>query len=298
MPRLYKILSFNEKVIFCGILGFAVISFGHLILGVGELEEWLISGVISIFAIFGFIRIVEWKYRHRRKERRSSWKSNDSLQFDPTFQKRMTRKLQKRMTRKLQREEKEEQEAQYKHTLKKLQKQRKKKEVEQKDEIKQLKSDLSELKKKVSSMTPKEIEVKDIKKNTFRNFPSRQDLNDNFPGIDPFQMEELTGVLFEKKGYTVEVTKRTGDFGIDVWVTNENEKIGIQVKKQNDVVGFDHVSKTLGSNLSTANRYIIISTISFFSKPAIKWQKEIPHMIELWDTNRFKEELEKNDVMT
>ena len=52
-------------------------------------------------------------------------------------------------------------------------------------------------------MKPKENEVKDIKENTFHNFPSRQDLNDNFSGIDPFQMEDIVGALFEKKGYSV-----------------------------------------------------------------------------------------------
>ena len=184
-----------------------------------------------------------------------------------------------------------------KHMLHNLKKQQVKKEQKHKEEIKQMKSKFSELDKKLKNITPKEMEVKDIKKNIFQNFPSRSDLNDNFSKLSPIEMEELTGVLFEKKGYSVEVTKPSGDYGIDVWATGENEKIGIQVKKWAGDVGFDDVSKTLGSNLGKANRYIIISTTSFFSKPAQNWQKEIPHMIELWDTNRFKEELQEHDVV-
>jgi len=104
-------------------------------------------------------------------------------------------------------------------------------------------------------------------------------------------MEELTGKLFEKMGYSVEVTKQSGDFGIDVWATNESMKIGIQVKKWKSNVGFDDVSKTLGSNLGKANKYILISTDSFFTSQALEWQSQHSHMIELWDTDRFKKEL-------
>ncbi len=61
-----------------------------------------------------------------------------------------------------------------------------------------MKSKFTELEKKLSRMTPKEIEVKDIQKNTFHDFPSRSDLNDNFSRMSPIELEELTESLFEK----------------------------------------------------------------------------------------------------
>lgn len=125
---------------------------------------------------------------------------------------------------------------------------------------------------------------------------SETDLQNGFANFSWREMEELTGKLFEKKGYSVEVTKSTSDFGIDVWAERNGEKIGIQVKKWKNDVGFDEVTKTLGSNLGKANKYILISTISFFTNQAWEHQRQHSHLIELWDTNRFRKELRDNFI--
>ncbi len=117
------------------------------------------------------------------------------------------------------------------------------------------------------------------------------DLQNNFARITWREMEELVGELFRKKGYSVEVTQASGDYGIDVWAKKDDMVIGIQVKKENNNVGFDHVAKTLGSNLSKANKYIVISTTSLFTPQALEHQRQHNTIIELWDTNRFKDEL-------
>jgi len=123
---------------------------------------------------------------------------------------------------------------------------------------------------------------------------SEVDLQNNFSKFTWQDMEELTGKLFEKKGYSVEVTKDTSDFGIDVWATKDGMVLGIQVKKWNSDVGFEDVAKTLGSNLGKANKYILISTTSFFTKQAWDHQSQHSTIIELWDTNRFRKELRDN----
>jgi hypothetical protein len=123
---------------------------------------------------------------------------------------------------------------------------------------------------------------------------SESDLQNNFANISWREMEELTGELFRKKGYYVEVTQSSNDYGIDVWATKYEMIIGIQVKKWQSNVGFDDVAKTLGSNLSKANKYILISTTSFFTAQALKHQRLHSVIIELWDTNRFKNELREN----
>lgn len=123
---------------------------------------------------------------------------------------------------------------------------------------------------------------------------SEVDLQNNFSKFTWQDMEELTGKLFEKKGYSVEVTKDTSDFGIDVWATKDEMVLGIQVKKWNSDVGFEDVAKTLGSNLGKANKYILISATSFFTKQAWDHQSQHSTIIELWDTNRFRKELRDN----
>ena len=127
---------------------------------------------------------------------------------------------------------------------------------------------------------------------------NESDLQDGFLKFDWKQMEELTGELFRKKGYSVEVTQGSGDYGIDVWAKKDGMTIGIQVKKWRNDVGFEDVAKTLGSNMSKANKYILISTTSFFTPQAWKHQKQHSTIIELWDTNKFREELRNNFVNT
>ncbi len=125
---------------------------------------------------------------------------------------------------------------------------------------------------------------------------SESDLQDGFSRYTWREMEELTGKLFEKRGYSVEVTQGSVDFGIDVWAEKDGQIIGIQVKKWNNDVGFDDVTKTLGSNLGKANKYILISTTSFFTPQAWEHQRQHSHLIELWDTNRFRKELRDNFI--
>ncbi|MBN4046128.1 restriction endonuclease [Nitrosarchaeum koreense] len=47
-------------------------------------------------------------------------------------------------------------------------------------------------------------------------FVSELDLQNNFTDISWREMEELTGELFRRKGYSVKVTQSSNDYGIDV----------------------------------------------------------------------------------
>ena len=185
----------------------------------------------------------------------------------------------------------------YRETIRNLKNDQRELTRKQQEEMKRVMSNLTKLESKMTSIMPKPIKTEQ-EQNSFHKSANETDLQDNFSRFTPREMEELTGKLFERMGYSVEVTKQSGDFGIDVWATNKDMKIGIQVKKWKENVGFDDVSKTLGSNLGKANKYILISTDSFFTKQALEWQREHSHMIELWDTNRFRKELRDNGQIT
>ena len=105
------------------------------------------------------------------------------------------------------------------------------------------------------------------------------------------------GKLFQKKGYNVQVTGKSGDFGIDVEASNGSEFIGIQVKHWSADVGFEDVAKTLGVS-SKFNKVIIVSTKTGFTSQAIEFSQrdENRYRLELWDTNRFKLELMQNII--
>ncbi|HIG33015.1 MAG TPA: restriction endonuclease, partial [Flavobacteriales bacterium] len=117
------------------------------------------------------------------------------------------------------------------------------------------------------------------------------------------QAEDLVGKLFEKKGYSITVgvptadggTKRQGDFGIDVEAKNGKEYLGIQVKHWSMDVGFEDVAKTLGV-AQKFNKVIIVSTKSGFTSQALQHAEKNPYLIELWDSNKFKNELRQHVI--
>ena len=129
------------------------------------------------------------------------------------------------------------------------------------------------------------------------------DLQNNFVRFSWQQAEDLVGKLFEKKGYSITVgvptadggTKRQGDFGIDVEAKNGKEYLGIQVKHWTMDVGFEDVAKTLGV-AQKFNKVIIVSTKSGFTSQALQHAEKNPYLIELWDSNKFKNELRQHVI--
>jgi hypothetical protein len=129
------------------------------------------------------------------------------------------------------------------------------------------------------------------------------DLQNNFVRFSWEQAEDLVGKLFEKKGYSVTVgvptadggTKRQGDFGIDVEAKNDSEYLGIQVKHWSMDVGFEDVAKTLGVSMKFT-KVIIVSTKSGFTSQAQKFAEDNPYKLELWDSNKLKNELRQHVV--
>ena len=140
---------------------------------------------------------------------------------------------------------------------------------------------------------------------------SEEDLRNNFRRFNEDDAEDLVGLLFEKKGYTVIVgaesksgeMKRSGDFGIDVRATistkriafiTKKEKLGIQVKHWENNVGFDDAAKTMGVS-EEYDKVIIVSTKADFTHQVYENKKERKNWkkLELWNSVRFKDELRK-----
>lgn len=120
---------------------------------------------------------------------------------------------------------------------------------------------------------------------------SIEDLHNNFSRFDWRDMEEIVGKLFEKKGYRVEVTQSSVDFGVDVWARKLDEEIAIQVKHYEKDVGFDALTKTVAVTFGKANKAIVISTKSGFSKQSYEYQNDHRHAVELWTSKKLKDEI-------
>lgn len=74
-------------------------------------------------------------------------------------------------------------------------------------------------------------------------------IDQNFMNMKHFEFEEFIAKLFRKMGYNTMVTRKTGDFGIDIIAKDKNDTIAIQAK-QNRIgnnVGNVTVQQILGA---------------------------------------------------
>jgi len=115
-----------------------------------------------------------------------------------------------------------------------------------------------------------------------------QGLNKKLLQLDARQFEfEITN-LFRRKGYKSFATRVTGDDGVDVFASNEDEKVIIQCKRWKRPVGRDKVDELAGVQKRHSANRAILATTSTFSEDA-KQAARINH-IELWDFYRIRQE--------
>lgn len=86
------------------------------------------------------------------------------------------------------------------------------------------------------------------------------DLNE----MDGIEFEHYVAQIFERLGYEAEVTKESGDFGADILLTREHERICVQCKRYKSLVGLSSVQEVLGSlRYYNAARGIVVTNSSF-----------------------------------
>ena len=145
--------------------------------------------------------------------------------------------------------------------------------------------------------TEKKNATKIIKKETFFNkiFSKKTDYKnsvtiDDIDMMTGIEFEEFVAKLFTKKGYTVSMTKHSGDQGIDVIVEKNNSKMGIQTKCYSNTVGNSAIQEVVaGKNYYKLDKAIVI-TNNFFTLSAIKLAEA--NEVILWDRNILKEKLD------
>lgn len=97
--------------------------------------------------------------------------------------------------------------------------------------------------------------------------------------------EELILEHFRQLGYKGHMTPPTADYGADLVLQNEQEKVVAQIKRWKQKVGIEAVQQAAASiNHYNADRGIVI-TNSFFTPNAEKLAKS--NNIELWDREKL-----------
>ena len=116
--------------------------------------------------------------------------------------------------------------------------------------------------------------------------------------ISPIDFEKLTQTVLNSMGLVAELTKKTGDGGIDIIAYNKQPVIGgkyiIQCKRYNGSVGEPIIRDLYGVVCSErANKGILIST-GTFTQSAKKFA--LDKQIELIDGHDFEQLLLSNDI--
>jgi restriction system protein len=103
------------------------------------------------------------------------------------------------------------------------------------------------------------------------------------------EFEQFIAKLFEKKGYTVEVTKASGDQGIDVIAEKGGTKIGIQAKCYSGTVGNSAVPEAVaGKQFYRCDKAMVI-TNNYFTPSAT--ELAAANDVILWNRDTLNENL-------
>ncbi|MGY5151885.1 MAG: restriction endonuclease [Candidatus Nitrosopumilus sp. bin_6a] len=91
--------------------------------------------------------------------------------------------------------------------------------------------------------------------------------DDSIPDVnsmDGIQFEHFLGTLFDKMGYSVEITKASGDQGADLIIKKNSEIIAVQAKRYSEKVNNSAVQQITGSlKFYHASRGMVVTTSDF-----------------------------------
>ena len=107
--------------------------------------------------------------------------------------------------------------------------------------------------------------------------------------MNGLEFEKFIAELFSKMGYESEITKASGDQGIDVIASKNGNKIGIQAKCYSSSVGNKAVQEAVaGKNHYRLDKAIVV-TNNFFTDAAQQLAQS--NSIILWDRNILIEKI-------
>ena len=89
--------------------------------------------------------------------------------------------------------------------------------------------------------------------------------------MDPFEFESFVLEIYRRLGWTVRGTRRTGDGGVDGFLTRAGLTLVLQCKRQKGNVGEPVVRDLLGSTIHAAASGGLLVTTSDFTDAAKRW---------------------------
>jgi HJR/Mrr/RecB family endonuclease len=107
--------------------------------------------------------------------------------------------------------------------------------------------------------------------------------------MDGQEFEKFLSLLFSRMGYKTEVTKASGDQGIDVVAEKNEKRIGIQAKCYSNTVGNSAVQEAVSGKAFYNLDKVIVVTNNFFTESAIQLAQV--NGVVLWNRELLKEKI-------
>ncbi len=147
--------------------------------------------------------------------------------------------------------------------------------------------------------TKKKAELKRYKESLFLpnnkvldNEKSLSAMIETIDKMEGLEFETFVGKLFRAMGYQVEVTKSSGDQGVDVIATKGDEKLGIQAKRYSKSVDNTAVQEVVaGKSMYNLTKMMVLTNNTFTASA-----KELAKVndVILWDRDILLKKVEEN----
>lgn len=109
------------------------------------------------------------------------------------------------------------------------------------------------------------------------------------------EFESFLKKLFEKMGYSVELTSHTNDMGADLILSKQGERISVQAKRWIGNVPGTAIQEVVGSLKCYKTQRGIVVTNSEFTNQVIKMAHH--NHVELWNRDKLNEMLNKYSII-
>lgn len=117
-----------------------------------------------------------------------------------------------------------------------------------------------------------------------------------YEDYDPAEFEAVTAEIYRQMGYSAKVTGKAGDLGIDVLLSKNGEKIGIQCKHYKGSIGPALIREFVGALEGARLKKGCFVTTSNYTEGAKKAAKRTNWDIELIDGKKLSRMLNNVDV--
>lgn len=112
--------------------------------------------------------------------------------------------------------------------------------------------------------------------------------------MDGLQFEKFCAQLLEQKGFIdVNITKASGDFGVDILAEKEGVTYAIQCKRYADPVGVKAIQEAYAGREYYDRMVGAVLTNQYFTAPAVEAAKKLK--ILLWDRGYLEQMIEESE---